>query len=288
MGTNQDSSAWCAELPAPGGVSPSGMARKLCTCTAVAALGLAAPAWAASPLNEYQQSGHITPCRYSPGQLEGSVPNDVAQYAPEYASALQAAARERAGGCGGAAAAAAGGSAGQGADSAGGPGSGGGGASNSEAAGAGAGAAAVAARAQRAHRRARARRRALSRARARLTAAKPAPVPIAADARVPARALLIAALPILLLLAIGGAVRGREALARRRGTGIGPVRSGGGAIVLPPPTVRAPDDDEPGGNGHGNGSPAGTTAESATEEMDAVEPARGRYPPATSRRRNTR
>src|SRR5438552_12571550 len=99
-------------LPAPCGVSSSGMARKLCMCTAVAALGLAAPAWAASPLNEYQQSGHITPCRYSPGQLEGSVPNDVAQYAPEYASALQAAARERASGCGGAAAAA-GGSAGQ-------------------------------------------------------------------------------------------------------------------------------------------------------------------------------
>src|SRR5436309_3166082 len=93
-----------------------GMVRKLCMCTAVAALGLAAPAWAASPLDEYQQSGHITPCRYSPGQLEGSVPNDVAQYAPEYASELQAAARERASGCGRAAgAAAAAGSAGQGA-----------------------------------------------------------------------------------------------------------------------------------------------------------------------------
>src|SRR5712691_8550376 len=77
------------------------MARKLIICTAVAALTLAAPAWAASPLDEYQQTGHITPCRYSSDQLQGSVPNDVAQYAPEYASQLQAAARERASGCGG-------------------------------------------------------------------------------------------------------------------------------------------------------------------------------------------
>src|SRR6266849_2371465 len=78
------------------------MARKLIIGTAVAALALAGPAWAASPLDEYQQTGHITPCRYSSNQLQGSVPNDVAQYAPEYASQLQAAARERASGCGGA------------------------------------------------------------------------------------------------------------------------------------------------------------------------------------------
>src|ERR1700704_3084424 len=76
------------------------MVRKLVICTALTALGISGPAWAASPLDEYQQTGHITPCRYSAGQLQGSVPNDVAQYAPEYASQLQAAARERASGCG--------------------------------------------------------------------------------------------------------------------------------------------------------------------------------------------
>src|SRR5213078_4465633 len=79
------------------------MARKLIIGTAVTTLALAGPAWAASPLDEYQQSGHITPCRYSSGQLQGSVPNDVAQYAPEYQAELQAAARERARGCGSAA-----------------------------------------------------------------------------------------------------------------------------------------------------------------------------------------
>ena len=76
------------------------MSRRLIICTAVAALGAAAPASAQSPLNEYQQTGQITPCRYSSGQLNGPVPNDVAQYAPEYQSALQSAARERASGCG--------------------------------------------------------------------------------------------------------------------------------------------------------------------------------------------
>src|SRR2546423_5918806 len=79
------------------------MARKLIICTALTALTLTAPAWAASPLDESQHTGHITPCRYSSAQLQVSVPNDVAQYAPEYASQLQAAARERARGCGGSA-----------------------------------------------------------------------------------------------------------------------------------------------------------------------------------------
>jgi hypothetical protein len=66
-----------------------------CTC-------LALPAGAAaSPLDEYQQTGHITPCKYNAGQLQGDVPNDVAQYAPEFLSQLQAAARDRARGCGG-------------------------------------------------------------------------------------------------------------------------------------------------------------------------------------------
>jgi len=63
---------------------------------------LALPAGAsASPLDEYQQTGHITPCKYNAGQLQGDVPNDVAQYAPEFLSQLQAAARDRARGCGG-------------------------------------------------------------------------------------------------------------------------------------------------------------------------------------------
>src|SRR3979490_2712786 len=94
------------------------MVRKLVICTALGALGVAGPAWAGSPLDEYQQTGHITPCKYSSGQLQGSVPNDVAQYAPEYVSQLQAAARERTSGCG---SAASGGATGRGAG-AGGPG----------------------------------------------------------------------------------------------------------------------------------------------------------------------
>ena len=68
---------------------------------ACAGLALPAGAGASSPLDEYQQTGHITPCKYGAGQLQGSVPNDVAQYAPEYAAQLQAAARDRARGCGG-------------------------------------------------------------------------------------------------------------------------------------------------------------------------------------------
>jgi hypothetical protein len=68
---------------------------------ACAGLALPAGAGASSPLDEYQQTGHITPCKYGAGQLQGSVPNDVARYAPEYASQLQAAARDRARGCGG-------------------------------------------------------------------------------------------------------------------------------------------------------------------------------------------
>jgi len=97
---------------------------------------LALPAGAgASPLSEYQQTGHITPCNYNAGQLQGSVPNDVAQYAPDFQSQLQAAARDRARGCGGASggtggsaqsgAAAAGGAAGAGGGSGGSGGNGG-------------------------------------------------------------------------------------------------------------------------------------------------------------------
>ena len=94
-----------------------------------AMLASAPAAWGDSPLNEYQQTGRITPCKYSPGQLQGSVPNDVAQYAPEYLSQLQAAARERAQGCGGGAS----GGSGSGTQS------GGGGAAGGGAGGAGAG-----------------------------------------------------------------------------------------------------------------------------------------------------
>ena len=81
--------------------------RRPATPTLLAALAACAclllPAAAgASPLDEYQQTGHITPCNYNAGQLQGSVPNDVAQYAPDFQAQLQAAARDRARGCGGA------------------------------------------------------------------------------------------------------------------------------------------------------------------------------------------
>ena len=65
----------------------------------VAVLACAAVAVAATPLQEYQRTGRITPCKYKPGQLGGNVPNDVAQYAPEFKAQLEAAARARARGC---------------------------------------------------------------------------------------------------------------------------------------------------------------------------------------------
>ena len=251
------------------------MARKLIICTAVAALVFAGPAWAASPLDEYQQTGHITPCRYSSDQLQGSVPNDVAQYAPEYASQLQAAARQRASGCG---SSGGGGSAGRGA-AAGGSGGGGSG-SDSATTGTGGGTAAAAvATARRARAHARTRRRA--RARARLAAATVPPADISTDTRVPDRALLLAALPILVLLALIATIRGRDAVARRLGLGSGPRRTRSGAIILPPPAGVV-------GNGNANGTASGkgaaaaATAEAPTEEVAAL------YPPATSRRRKTR
>ena len=67
------------------------------------ALALAPVAGAASPLDEYQTSGKVTPCKYSASQLNQSVPNDVAQYAPDYAAALQDAARAKCGSSGAAA-----------------------------------------------------------------------------------------------------------------------------------------------------------------------------------------
>lgn len=76
----------------------------LCAAAGSAVILLPAAAVAASaatPLQEYQRSGHITPCKYTSGQLGGKVPNDVEQYAPEYKSQLEAAARKRAQGCGG-------------------------------------------------------------------------------------------------------------------------------------------------------------------------------------------
>ena len=68
--------------------------------TVLVVLASAAVAGAATPLQEYQRTGRITPCNYSPGQLSGGVPNDVAQYAPEYKAQLEAAARARARSCG--------------------------------------------------------------------------------------------------------------------------------------------------------------------------------------------
>ena len=89
-----------------------------------AALALAGPALAQSPLQEYQRTGRITPCKYGSGQLNGGVPNDVAQYAPDYASALRGASRANCGGGagGGAGGSGAGGAAGGGPGEFGGPG----------------------------------------------------------------------------------------------------------------------------------------------------------------------
>jgi hypothetical protein len=243
------------------------MARKLIICTAVAALTLAGPASAASPLDEYQQTGHITPCRYSSNQLQGSVPNDVAQYAPEYASQLQAAARERASGCGGSGG---GGATGRGA-AAGGPGSS---SASSGSAGPGTAAGVAAATARKIRVRARARRRA--RARARLAAATVVPGDLSADARVPDRALLLAGLPILLLLALVAALRTWETVGRRARLARGPARTPTGAIILPPA-----------GNGNGNGTRGNGAAEAAAADAPTEEAA-ALYPPATSRRRKTR
>jgi hypothetical protein len=87
-------------------------------------LALTAVAAAETPLQEYQRSGRITPCKYSSGQLQGSVPNDIEQYAPEYKSQLDAAARDRARGCGGGASSSGSGPAGAGGGSGGTPGAG--------------------------------------------------------------------------------------------------------------------------------------------------------------------
>ncbi len=101
------------------------------SCLAVLILlASAVAASAATPLQEYQRTGHITPCKYTSGQLGGQVPNDVEQYAPEYKSQLEAAARQRARGCGGSS----GGSSGGGAPTGGG-GSGAGSGGSSSAAG---------------------------------------------------------------------------------------------------------------------------------------------------------
>jgi hypothetical protein len=232
------------------------MARRLIIATAVAGLALAAPAWAASPLDEYQQTGHITPCRYSAGQLQGSVPNDVAQYAPEYASQLQAAARERASGCGTAS-----GSSGAGTTSGASAGHGVGSGSATTAAG-GAARPAVAAAARRARPRAGARR--LARARVHLAAATVPPIQMSSDARVPDGALWLAALPILLLLALTAAIRGRHAIGRVTG------RRGGLAVV------------------NGNGAAGDHAAAPAAAAEAPTEEAAALYPPATSRRRKTR
>jgi hypothetical protein len=254
-----------SELRPPGRVSYV-MLRRLIIAAVVAALGAAAPASAQSPLNEYQQTGQITPCRYSAGQLNASVPNDVAQYAPEYQTALQTAARQRAS-CAGAS----GGSAGQGASggspSGGAPGSGSSRSTASGTSGAAATAAVSATRARQARERARTRHRALVRARSHLAAATIAPEAMAADGRVPDWALLIAALPILALLALAGAIRGRELLARRR--------AAGQPDAIPAAHSRGLVSGTGNGNGSGNGHGVAdqSSAEAPTEEVDAL-PAR--------------
>jgi hypothetical protein len=100
------------------------------------------------------------------------------------------------------------------------------------------------------------------------------PGDISADARVPDRALLLAALPILLLLGLAAALRTWEVLGRRAR---GPARTPSGAIILPPPVAG-----NGSGNGNGNGAAEAAATEAPTEEAAAL------YPPATSRRRKTR
>lgn len=58
-----------------------------------------ASATAESTYSEYQRKGSIDACSHAPGELTAPVPNDIAQYAPDYQSALRDAARNR-GNCG--------------------------------------------------------------------------------------------------------------------------------------------------------------------------------------------
>jgi hypothetical protein len=55
-------------------------------------LALAPAAWAETPLEQYQRTGKIDPCTASGGP--GSIPNDVAQYAPDFLDAYNAAQRK--------------------------------------------------------------------------------------------------------------------------------------------------------------------------------------------------
>ncbi|HWH10423.1 MAG TPA: hypothetical protein VG165_04800 [Solirubrobacteraceae bacterium] len=89
-----------------------GTIRGLLKCWVALLLGglaIAAPASAASAFttlfNAYRQTGAIASCKYSVAQLqsaESEVPPDIAQYAPDFPAALQAALQARARGvCGG-------------------------------------------------------------------------------------------------------------------------------------------------------------------------------------------
>lgn len=78
------------------------------TTLAAAALALAAAPSAHADafdriFHEYQQTGQITPCKYSQSELEQAqdeVPNDVEAYAPDFPAALETALEQRAaGGC---------------------------------------------------------------------------------------------------------------------------------------------------------------------------------------------
>jgi hypothetical protein len=71
---------------------------------AVLALAVAAPAHAdfQSVYLDYQNDGNIEPCRYTANELDRArtqIPNDIAQYAPDFEAALDAATRQRQ--CGG-------------------------------------------------------------------------------------------------------------------------------------------------------------------------------------------
>ena len=86
------------------------------------------------------------------------------------------------------------------------------------------------------------------------------------DSRVPDRALLLAALPILLLLALAAAIGGRNVLGRLRGRGAAPPRTPSGAIILPAPAGLTAGN----GNGNGDGSAGAPEAEAPTAEVAAV------------------
>jgi hypothetical protein len=105
---------------------------------------------------------------------------------------------------------------------------------------------------------------------------------------VPDRALRLAAVPILLLLALVGAPRTWETVRRRARRERGPARTPSGAIILPPP-VAGNGNGSGSGNGNGDGAARGNGASATVAAAEApTEEAAALYPPATSRRKKTR